>query len=215
MRNAARLFTCASCRRQVVLCRRCDHGNIYCSQRCSDRAPASAQRLAGRRYQDSRRGRHKHARAPAALPRTPPRPGARRRARAQKVTHHPLTAARRRPVVARTLAGALRSATLRARAVPPGCSAAIAAAGSAPARSIRACARRERGEMAIDKQTRAEILRLLLRREVEDRHDRAPARRPSQHRRPFSPRPGCPCSEGTRRSKLDPFLPFIRKTLAA
>ena len=47
---------------------------------------------------------------------------------------------------------------------PPGSSAAIAAAGSAPASSIRASARsgirREGGEMSIDKKTRAEDLRL-------------------------------------------------------
>ena len=61
MGNAARLFSCASCRRQVVLCRRCDHGNIYCSRSCSDRARRRSMRLAGQRYQNSRRGRHKHA----------------------------------------------------------------------------------------------------------------------------------------------------------
>ena len=105
MRNAARLFTCALCRCQVVLCRRCDHGNIYCSQRCSGRARRRSVRLAGRRYQDSRRGRHKHAERQRRY-----RERGRVRApeggrRAQKVTHHPLTVARRRPVVARMPAG--------------------------------------------------------------------------------------------------------------
>ena len=102
MRNAARLFNCASCGRQVVLCRRCDHGNIYCSRPCSGRARRRSVRLAGQRYQNSRRGRHKHAERQQ-------RYRERRRVRApedgrrmQKVTHHPLTRSPRRPVLAGT-----------------------------------------------------------------------------------------------------------------
>ena len=57
MLNESRL-----CHRQVVLCRRCDHGNIYCSRSCGGTARQHSQRLGGRRYQNSRRGRHKHAR---------------------------------------------------------------------------------------------------------------------------------------------------------
>ena len=105
MGNAARLFTCASCRRQVVLCRRCDHGNIYCSRNCSGRARRRSMRLAGRRYQDSRRGRHKHAERQRCYRERRRRPVAETPACAKKVTHHPLTAARRRPFVTRTPAG--------------------------------------------------------------------------------------------------------------
>jgi len=60
MKNVARLFTCASCRRQVAICRRCGHGHIYCSPRCSDRAWRRSVRFAGQRYQNRLRGRHKH-----------------------------------------------------------------------------------------------------------------------------------------------------------
>ena len=105
MRNAARLFNCASCRRQVVLCRRCDHGNIYCSRNCSGPARRRSVRLAGQRYQSSRRGRHKHAQRQRRYRERRRRPAPENPACAQKVTHHPLTAARRRPVVAHTPAG--------------------------------------------------------------------------------------------------------------
>jgi rubrerythrin len=55
------MFACAGCHAQVVLCRRCDRGQIYCGTDCSARARSSAQRAAGRRYQASRRGRFVHA----------------------------------------------------------------------------------------------------------------------------------------------------------
>lgn len=61
MENTARLFNCARCRRQVVICSDCDRGNIYCGRGCSCRARRESQRAAGRRYQRSRRGRFAHA----------------------------------------------------------------------------------------------------------------------------------------------------------
>ena len=61
MESSARLFHCARCRRQVVICRRCDRGNIYCGKRCSQPARRESLRAAGRRYQGSRAGRLKHA----------------------------------------------------------------------------------------------------------------------------------------------------------
>ena len=105
MRNAARLFNCAFCGHQVVLCRRCDCGHIYCSPHCSGRARRRSVRLAGLRYQNSRRGRHKHAERQRRYRercrvRNPAAP-----ASMQKVTHHPLTVARWRPDVARMPAG--------------------------------------------------------------------------------------------------------------
>ena len=105
MKNTARLFNCASCHQQVVLCRHCDHGNIYCSRSCSDRVRRRSQRHAGQRYQNSRRGRHKHAERQRRYRERRRRRTPVNRRRGQEVTHHPLTAARRRPVVARTPAG--------------------------------------------------------------------------------------------------------------
>ena len=65
-RNAAeatslRFFLCARCRHQVVICRRCDRGQTYCSKACAQEARRSNQRDAGRRYQSSERGRANHA----------------------------------------------------------------------------------------------------------------------------------------------------------
>lgn len=61
MGNTARLYNCARCHRQVVICSRCDHGNIYCHRDCSHTARVNSQREAGRRYQSSPRGRLMHA----------------------------------------------------------------------------------------------------------------------------------------------------------
>jgi hypothetical protein len=57
----ARLFLCGRCRAQVLICSRCDRGQIYCGQRCAQEARRSAQRAANKRYQTSHRGRIKHA----------------------------------------------------------------------------------------------------------------------------------------------------------
>jgi hypothetical protein len=59
--GAARLFLCARCRVQVVICSCCDRGQIYCADGCAQEARHQAQRAAGRRYQASRRGRLAHA----------------------------------------------------------------------------------------------------------------------------------------------------------
>jgi len=61
MSPSARLFNCARCRCQVVICRRCDRGNLYCGAGCADQARREAQRLAGHRYQAGRPGRLTHA----------------------------------------------------------------------------------------------------------------------------------------------------------
>ena len=57
----ARFFLCARCRAQVLICRCCDRGQIYCAGSCAPEARRSAQRAAGRRYQSSHRGRLAHA----------------------------------------------------------------------------------------------------------------------------------------------------------
>jgi hypothetical protein len=75
--RSARLFLCAACRTQSVICSCCDRGQIYCAGDCAARARHRAQRAAGQRYQTSHRGRRAHA------DRT-----RRYRARGKKVTHH-------------------------------------------------------------------------------------------------------------------------------
>jgi len=61
MDRPARLFLCARCRTQVLLCSHCDRGQRYCTPACSRQAREAAQRAAARRYQRSRRGRMAHA----------------------------------------------------------------------------------------------------------------------------------------------------------
>lgn len=61
MENSARLFNCARCHRQVTICSDCDRGNIYCGQACSKIARKESLQAADQRYQNSQRGRLKHA----------------------------------------------------------------------------------------------------------------------------------------------------------
>ena len=61
MQSSARLFNCARCRCQVLICSHCDRGNIYCGKRCSETARRRSQREAARRYQKTRRGGFAHA----------------------------------------------------------------------------------------------------------------------------------------------------------
>ena len=77
MQRAAREFNCARCHRQVLICSRCDRGQIYCARSCSQAARRESLRAAGRRYQNSRRGRLLHAARQRCY----------RQRRAQKVTH--------------------------------------------------------------------------------------------------------------------------------
>jgi hypothetical protein len=77
MADDGRLFLCSRCRAQVVVCRRCDRGQIYCGGACSTQARRASVAAAGRRYQASRRGRFAHAAR-----------ARRYRARAKIVTHH-------------------------------------------------------------------------------------------------------------------------------
>lgn len=82
MNEAGRLFVCARCRTQVVLCSRCDRGNVYCGQACSQSVRRTSMREAGRRYQSSRAGRFAHAER-----------ARRYRARRKNVTHQGSAAA--------------------------------------------------------------------------------------------------------------------------
>jgi len=56
-----RLYNCRRCGLQVRICRRCDHGNIYCSGECSRIRRRESVRRAGARYQRTRRGAARHA----------------------------------------------------------------------------------------------------------------------------------------------------------
>jgi len=76
MAPSARLFHCARCHCQVIVCRRCDRGNVYCFDGCAGVARTASLRAANVRYRRSHRGRL----ANAARQR-------RYRARQQKVTH--------------------------------------------------------------------------------------------------------------------------------
>jgi hypothetical protein len=62
---SARLFLCELCRRQSLICRFCDRGQIYCSPECGQRARRRNRRDASRRYQSSRQGRLMHAKRTA------------------------------------------------------------------------------------------------------------------------------------------------------
>jgi hypothetical protein len=75
--RSARLFLCAGCRMQVLICSCCDRGQIYCAEGCAQRVRRRSQQCAGQRYQNSPAGRRRHA----------ARQG-RYRARDKKVTHH-------------------------------------------------------------------------------------------------------------------------------
>jgi hypothetical protein len=61
MDRSARLFLCARCRDQVLLCSHCDRGQQYCSRACSSVSRRERRRETAERYQSSRGGRLKHA----------------------------------------------------------------------------------------------------------------------------------------------------------
>ncbi len=77
MDASARLYNCARCHRQVVICSHCDRGQRYCAGGCAPAARAESIRAAGQRYQNSRRGRHCHAERQRRY----------RRRQSEKVTH--------------------------------------------------------------------------------------------------------------------------------
>lgn len=61
MCDSARLYHCARCQRQVIICRYCDRGNIYCAAGCALQSREEKQREAAQRYQFSLNGRRSHA----------------------------------------------------------------------------------------------------------------------------------------------------------
>lgn len=76
MELTSRLFLCGRCRKPVIICSRCDRGQIYCADGCSPIARRHSVLEAGHRYQQSRQGRFNHAERMR-----------RYRLRRQKVTH--------------------------------------------------------------------------------------------------------------------------------
>jgi hypothetical protein len=74
---SCRMFLCVRCRSQVLVCRVCDRGQIYCAGTCAQEARRDRQREARRRYQATPRGRAMHAER-----------SRRYRARWQRVTDH-------------------------------------------------------------------------------------------------------------------------------
>jgi hypothetical protein len=50
MPATGRFYVCARCRVQVIVCRRCDRGQIYCDGDCALAARQSSVREAARRY---------------------------------------------------------------------------------------------------------------------------------------------------------------------
>lgn len=61
MCQSARLYNCARCQQQVIICSHCDRGNIYCSSQCSAQSRYEKQRESAQRFQSSAHGRHLHA----------------------------------------------------------------------------------------------------------------------------------------------------------
>jgi hypothetical protein len=61
MKKTARLFNCAHCQSQAVICSHCDRGNIYCGSRCSQHTRVQNHRIANQKYQKTLRGRQNHA----------------------------------------------------------------------------------------------------------------------------------------------------------
>ena len=76
MQKTGRLFLCARCRVQVLICSVCDRGQIYCCGACSEFARHASICEAGRRYQRTRKGRFASAES-----------SRRYRSRQKKVTH--------------------------------------------------------------------------------------------------------------------------------
>ncbi len=76
-----RRFHCCRCKKVVYICSHCDRGQMYCSRGCRDEARRMCVREAGARYQQTRRGREKHARRQQRY--------RDRQSSGKKVTHHP------------------------------------------------------------------------------------------------------------------------------
>ncbi len=61
MCHSGRIYNCVRCQHQVIICRHCDRGNIYCSGDCAKQSRHEKQQEAADRYQSSHKGRQRHA----------------------------------------------------------------------------------------------------------------------------------------------------------
>ena len=59
--DTPRAILCARCRTRVLICRRCDRGQIYCSRECSAARRRESQRASEHRYRKSEIGRRNNA----------------------------------------------------------------------------------------------------------------------------------------------------------
>ncbi len=73
----ARMFNCARCACQVLICSHCDRGHIYCAGDCAHAARKESLNQSSQRYQESRQGQLNHAARQAKY----------RQSQKQKVTH--------------------------------------------------------------------------------------------------------------------------------
>ena len=93
-----RLFNCAHCACQVVICSHCDRGQIYCARGCARVARKESLNQSGQRYQASRQGQLNHAARQAQY----------RERQQQKVTHQGSTPGSRRDSLMQQLTLLLR-----------------------------------------------------------------------------------------------------------
>lgn len=56
-----RIFNCRRCNTRVFIYKHRDRGNVYCSINCSRMARQKSLRMAGKKYQTTRKGQFKHA----------------------------------------------------------------------------------------------------------------------------------------------------------
>jgi len=61
MSSNARLYQCTRCHSQVIICRRCDRGNVYCAESCAKLARFESKKRTEKRYRNSPLGRHTNA----------------------------------------------------------------------------------------------------------------------------------------------------------
>ncbi|MBL4942014.1 MAG: hypothetical protein JKY81_10165 [Colwellia sp.] len=103
MDTSSRLYQCLSCHAPVVICSRCDHGQRYCTNGCSQVARKKSLKRARQKYQKSFRGRCNNAARQKRF----------RANKKQKVTHHSSITIPRHDVLSRSLTGVNKPA------VPP------------------------------------------------------------------------------------------------
>jgi hypothetical protein len=66
IREKFRFFSCPLCDKETAICSRCDRGQRYCTKKCSQQARRESVGASGRRYQQTEKGKAKHAARQAA-----------------------------------------------------------------------------------------------------------------------------------------------------